>query len=183
MTELDRLTDHLHIPTQIKERAAVIYRKTLDIGLVQGRSIIAIVSAALYAACRAAEIPRTIKEVASVSGLKKKYIGRSYRLLLKELDIKMPIDDPTKEISKIASKVKISTIIQREALKIIQEPKKKGVITGKDPRGLTAATLYIACQSSKMNITQKELAMAADVTGVTLRNRYKSLKKALKLSI
>ncbi len=183
MIELDRLTDKLNIPNQIKERAAIIYRKILDLDLVRGRSIMAIVSATLYIACRAAEIPRTLKEVASASGLKKKDIGRCYRLLLKELDFKMPIDDPTKEISKIASKAKISASFERDALKIILEAKKRGIIAGKEPVGLAAAALYITCQSNKKNITQRELATAANVTEVTVRNRYKSLKNALKLSI
>ena len=45
-----RLSDKLAIPSAIKERAAVIYRKALEQGLVRGRSIAAIAAAALYAA-------------------------------------------------------------------------------------------------------------------------------------
>jgi transcription initiation factor TFIIB len=57
MAELDRLTDKLHIPPSIKEKAAVIYRKALDKGLVRGRSISAIAAASLYAACRTSPGP------------------------------------------------------------------------------------------------------------------------------
>lgn len=183
MAELDRLTDNLHIPSQVKERAAVIYRKALDSGLVRGRSIAAIAAAALYAACRATETPRTLKEVAAASSVKRKDVARCYRLLLRELNIKMPVEDPVRCVSKIASKVRIPIKTQRTAIKILGEAKKRGVISGKDPMGLAAAALYVACVLDDVKKTQKEIAEVANVTEVTVRNRYKGLKESLKLNI
>jgi len=183
MAELDRLTDNLHIPSQVKERAAVIYRKALDSGLVRGRSIAAIAAAALYAACRATETPRTLKEVAAASSVKRKDVARCYRLLLRELNIKMPVEDPVRCVSKIASKVRIPIKTQRTAIKILGEAKKRGVVSGKDPMGLAAAALYVACVLDDVKKTQKEIAEVANVTEVTVRNRYKGLKESLKLNI
>ncbi len=183
MSELDRLTDILHIPAQVKERAAVIYRKALNNGLVRGRSIAAISAASLYAACRATETPRTLKEVTASSNVrKKKDVARCYRLLLKELDIKMPVEDPVRCVSKIASKVKIHVKTQGTAIKVLGEVKQRRVVSGKDPMGLAAAALYIACVLDDIKITQKEIAEVANVTEVTVRNRYKGLKNTLKLN-
>jgi transcription initiation factor TFIIB len=181
MAELDRVSDKIHIPAQTKERAAVIYRKALDTGLVRGRSIAAIAAASLYAACRSTETPRTLKELAEASGLKKKDIARCYRLLLKELNIKMPIEDPVKCISKIASRIGASARTQMKALEILREAKAKGIAAGKDPMGLAAAALYVACVYEGEKRTQKEIAEVANVTEVTVRNRYKNLKEALNL--
>ncbi|MEM4391700.1 MAG: transcription initiation factor IIB, partial [Candidatus Nitrosotenuis sp.] len=55
------------------------------------------------------------------------------------------------------------------------------VSAGKDPMGLAAAALYLACVMLGENKTQKDIAQAAGVTEVTIRNRYKGLKEALKL--
>jgi len=184
MAELDRLTDNLHIPAQVKERAAVIYRKALDNGLVRGRSISAIAAASLYAACRATETPRTLKEVASASSVRKKRdVARCYRLLLKEQDIRMPVEDPIRCVSKIATKVKIPVKTQRAGIKILSEAKKRGVVSGKDPMGLAAAALYVACVLDDVKRTQKEIAEVANVTEVTVRNRYKGLKETLQLNV
>jgi transcription initiation factor TFIIB len=183
MGELDRLTDNLHIPSQVKERAAVIYRKALDSGLVRGRSIAAIAAAALYAACRATETPRTLKEVAITNNAKRKDIARYYRLLIRELDIKMPVDDPIRCVSKIASKARIPIKTQRTAINILEEAKKRGIVSGKDPMGLSASALYLACLLDDTKKSQKRIAEVANVTEVTVRNRYQGLKKALKLSI
>ena len=184
MGELDRLKDKLHIPLHVKEKAAIIYRKALDNGLVRGRSIPAIASAALYVACRTTETPRTLKEVASASSTKrKKNVASSYRLLLRELDIRMPVEDPLRCISKIASKMEIPIKTQRTAIQLLKEAKLRRAVSGKDPMGLAAATLYIACVLDGVKRTQKEIAKVANVTEVTVRNRYKDLKETLKLNM
>jgi len=103
--ELDRLADKLSVSENVVERAAYIYRKALEKGLVRGSKYKWLsLAASLYAACRALEIPRTLKDIAAVSSIKKKDIARCYRLILRELDIKMPIIDPIKSVSRIGSK-------------------------------------------------------------------------------
>jgi transcription initiation factor TFIIB len=183
MAELDRLADKVYIPAPIKEKAAVVYRKALDKGLVRGRSIAAIAAAALYAACRASGTPRTLREIAEASLVDKKDVARCYRLLLRELDVHMPIADPLTYVSKIAEKTGISGKTQGAAIQILREARRKRAAAGKDPMGLAAAALYIACLQNNEKKTQKDIAEAAGVTEVTVRNRYKTLKKQLNLEL
>jgi len=183
MTEIDRLSDRLAIPSAVKERAAVIYRKALDQGLVRGRSIAAIAAASLYAACRLTGTPRNLKEISEASLVGRKDVARCYRLLLRELDLSMPIADPAVYLSKIAERAGIPGHIQASALKILNEAKKKRISAGKDPMGLAAAALYVAAYLAGEKRTQKEIADAAGVTEVTVRNRYKTLKRQLHLEI
>ncbi len=92
-SELNRLKDKLAISDAVIEKAAYIYRKALDKGLVRGRSISALMASALYAACRDTETPRNLKDVEQAANIKRKDIARCYRLLIKELDLKMPVTD------------------------------------------------------------------------------------------
>jgi transcription initiation factor TFIIB len=183
MSELDRLSGKVYVPAQIKEKAAVIYRKALDKSLVRGRSIAAITAAALYAACRGSGTPRTLREISAASLVDKKDVARCYRLLLRELEFRMPIADPLTYVSKIAEKNGISGKSQGTAIAILREARRKRIISGKDPMGLAAATLYIACLQNNERKTQKDIAEAAGVTEVTVRNRYKSLKLQLNLEL
>ena len=183
MSELDRLSGKVNISPPIKEKAAVVYRKALDKGLVRGRSIAAIAAAALYAACRGSGTPRTLREIAEASLVDKKDVARCYRLLLRELDFHMPIADPLTYVSKIAEKNGVSGKTQGTAIQILREARQKRFAAGKDPMGMAAAALYIACLQNSEKITQKDIAEAAGVTEVTVRNRYKALKKQLKLEI
>ena len=183
LAELDRIADKLHIPEDLQEEAAEIYRKALDKGLVRGRSISAIVAASVYAACRAYNRPRSLKEIASVSRVKRKDIARCYRLLLNELDLRMPIPEPKSYVSKIATRAEVPEETQLKAIQILDEAEKRGAVVGKDPVGLAAAALYIACVLTGEKKTQKDIAEAAGVTEVTVRNRYKSLKEQLDLNV
>ena len=183
MAELERLSSKVSISLPIKEKAAVIYRKALDKALVRGRSINAIAAAALYAACRKSGSPRTLREIAEASLVDKKDVARCYRLLLQELDFHMPISDPLTYVSKIAEKNGISGKTQGLAIAILREARQKRFSAGKDPMGMAAAALYIACVQNKEKITQKDIAEASGVTEVTVRNRYKALKEQLNLKI
>ena len=183
MSELDRLSGKVSIPPPIKEKAAVVYRKALDKGLVRGRSIAAIAAASLYAACRGSGTPRTLSEIAEASLVDRKDVARCYRMLLQELDVHMPIAEPLMYVSKIAEKNGVSGKTQGTAIQILRDARRKRFAAGKDPMGMAAAALYIACLQNNEKITQKDIADAAGVTEVTVRNRYKVLKKQLSLEV
>jgi transcription initiation factor TFIIB len=175
MLELDRLADKLNISNNLKEETALLYRKALKKNLIRGRSITGIMAAATYAVCRLNQTPRSLKEIVKASPNHRKEISRDYRLLLRNFDLKIPIDDPQKYVSKIAYNAGLDQKVQNKAIKIIKKAKKTKYSTGKEPAGLAGAALYMASKSEKKKITQKELSQAADVTEVTLRNRYKDL--------
>ena len=177
-SELDRLADKLNLSDAVIEKAAYIYRKALEKGLVRGRSISALIAASLYAACRDTETPRTLKDVAAACNIKKKDIARCYRLLLREMDLRMPVVDPTKCVSRKAG---LSEKTKRSALIILHKAETTRTSAGKDPMGLAAAALYVACVMEGESKTQKDVAEAAGVTEVTIRNRYKGLKSALQI--
>jgi transcription initiation factor TFIIB len=183
MAELERLSSKVNISPPIREKAAVIYRKALDKGLVRGRSINAIAAAALYAACRKSGSPKALSEIAQASLVDKKDVARCYRLLLQELNFHMPISEPLTYVSKIAEKNGVSGRTQGAAIAILREARQKRFSAGKDPMGMAAAALYIACLQNNEKITQKDIADAAGVTEVTVRNRYKALKKQLRIEV
>jgi len=177
---LEIYTDKLHLSSALTERAMLIYRKALKAGLVRGRSIRAIMGAATYAACRAMGTPRDLREFEKAYPVvRRKTVAQGYRLLLKNLNIRVPVADPKIYVDKIASKVGVEQRTIRAALRLLEISAEKGATVGKDPVGIAAAALYMACQETQQSVTQKDIARAAGVTEVTVRNRYKGLKEVL----
>ena len=176
-SELDRLKDKLAISSITLEKAAYIYRKALEKKLVRGRSISAMIAASLYAACRDTEIPRTLKDVTEASNVKRKDISRCYRILHQELEFKMPVVNSIQCIAKISSKLDITEKTKRHAIKIIKKVQEQNESAGKDPMGLAASALYLSCVKNGVSVTQRDIAEAAGVTEVTIRNRYKGIKE------
>ena len=176
LNELGRLKDKLSLSDNVIEKASYLYRKALDKGLVRGRSISALIAAALYAACRDTETPRTLKDVADAGNIKKKDISRCYRILHQELELKMPVVDPIQCVARISSKLGITEKTKRYAAKVLKIAQENKESAGKDPMGLAAAALYLACIKNNENMTQRDIAEAANVTEVTIRNRVKGLR-------
>jgi len=183
LNELDRLKDKLVISSNVLEKAAYLYRKALERKLVRGRSISAMIAASLYAACRDTETPRTLKDVAEAANVKRKDISRCYRILHQELELKMPVVDSIQCIARISSKLKVTEKTKRYAAKVLKEVQKRQESSGKDPMGLAAAALYFSCVINGVSITQRDLAEAANVTEVTIRNRFRALREAKILEI
>lgn len=183
MAELDRLADKVSVPAPVKERAAVIYRKALEKGLVRGRTIAAIVAASLYAACRITGTPRNLREISRASLASRKDVARDYRLLLRELNVRMPVVDPMIYLSKVSEKANVSSQTIALAAKIIQQARQKHVSAGPDPMVLVASALYIAALQTGEKKTQKEIAEAAGVTEVAVRNNHRALKRRLNLEL
>ena len=182
MSELDHLSTKLHLPKNVREEAAVIYRKSLKKDLIRGRSIDAFVAASVYAACRMLKVPRPLRQVTDASAREHSEVAMTYRLMLKELGLRPPIDRPYKFVPNIASKLNVEQRTEMLAVEILREADSVKGLTGKDPRGLAAAALYMACQDNDDRRVQREIAVAAGTTEVTLRNRYKGLKKALEVA-
>jgi len=183
LAELDRVASSLGLPESLKESAALLYRRAVKEELIRGRLIESVVAAVIYAVCRIRGIPRTLEEISKTSGIEKKEIGRAYRFLKAELKINVPLTDPSQYVSKFAFSLKLSGEVQQTAVKLIKKALKKGLISGRGPTGVAAAALYISAAMNKEKRTQKEVADVAGVTEVTIRNRYRELKKELNLKV
>jgi transcription initiation factor TFIIB len=183
LSELDRQSSRLGVPRSVREDAALIYRKAAKENIVRGRSIIGMVAASLYTACRRAGIPRTLDEMSEVSQVTQKQIGKNYRFLARKLNIKLKPTSPADYVPRFASNLGLSGNVQAKAIEIVNSSSEHGLIVGREPTGIAAATLYIASIVLGEKRTQKEIAEIAGVTEVTIRNRYKELTNNLDLTV
>jgi transcription initiation factor TFIIB len=174
--EFNKLKHKLALTDTVIEKAAYIYRKAQQRKLVRGRTMISLVGASVYSACRELDAQRTLKDIATASSIKFKDLSRSYRLLLKEFDLKAPIVDPIKCVAKIANRLGLNERTARDAAMALATIKERGGSAGKSPMGLAASTLYLVCLKNNETISQKALSEASGVTEVTIRNRAKELK-------
>ena len=179
---LDKLKDKLGLSDAIIEKTAYIYRKAQENGMVRGRTINSVLAASLYIACRELEVSRTLKDIAAISNIKRKELARMYRLMFFKLDVKIPMVDPLKCIAKISNKINLSEKTKRQAIIIMSDVTKKEISAGKDPMGIAATVLYLSCLKNDEYRSQIDIASAAGVTEVTIRNRFKDLKSRFDLN-
>ena len=123
------------------------------------------------------ESPKTLTDITTITNMKRKIVSREYRLLVNELDIKIPLIDPMKYIAKVANKSNLSEKTKRKAIYIMHAITTKNIIPGKNPMSFAGSVLYLASRYTGENKTQVDIACAAGLTEVTIRNRYRDLKR------
>jgi transcription initiation factor TFIIB len=183
LSELDRIASAMSLPRNVRETAAMVYRKAVNKNLIRGRSIEGVVAASLYAACRQCNVPRTLDEIAASSNVGRKEIGRTYRFMTRELKLKLMPTRPQDYISRFCSELKLSGEVQARAIEILKEAAEKELTSGRGPTGVAAASIYIASILCNERRTQREVADIAGVTEVTIRNRYKELTERLNIDV
>jgi transcription initiation factor TFIIB len=179
LSEITKIANNLNLPKNILETASVIYRKAVKERLIRGRSIQGVTSAAIYLACRQCSLARTLDEIAQASNVNKKEVGRSYRFLIKELDYFIPPLKPSQYITKFSNQLTMQGKVEEIAHKILATAKDLKLTSGRGPTGIAAAASYIASVLTGERKTQREIAEIAQVTEVTIRNRYKELVERL----
>ncbi|MGD9381555.1 MAG: transcription initiation factor IIB [Candidatus Thorarchaeota archaeon] len=179
MSEMERLSSQLGIPRDARETAALIYRKALAKRLVRGRSIEAVVAAAIYLACRIHRIPRRLDEVVSEAKTNRKQVGQAVRLVISRVNVKVPLASAKDLIPRLSSDLGLEGRTMRKATEIVRRAKEGRITVGKDPGGIAGAALYIAGILEEDKRTQREIAKVSRVTEVTIRNRYKELVRSL----
>lgn len=181
LAELRRVSSYLNLPSVVTEESARTYRKAAARGLVRGRSMEAMVAGALYAACKEHEVPRTLDEIAEAFPLTVKEVGKTYRFVCRQLDIRILPPDPLNYVPRFADELNLPVKVESEAIDIVKQAKSRSITSGKGPTGIAAAALYVSTLMHGEKRTQRRVAEVAGVTEVTIRNRYKELIEKLEL--
>lgn len=176
---LNNFGDKLYLSPAVMENAAYIYRKAAMRKLAKGRSTVSLVAASIYAACREISIPKTISDIAYVCNIPSKEIMSHYKLILKELSLKIPVIQGIDYVTLISNRLKLTEKTKREALRIFSLVQHSRISIGKNPRAFAGAIIYIASQDSNEFLRQVEVCQVADISTVSLRKRCKEIKTIL----
>ena len=163
---LNSIKDKLSINDTLIEKSAYLYRKALDKRIIKGRSICALMVASIYAACREANVPRTLDEIAQTANTDAIFAAKCYRLLVRNLKLRLPAVGSNVYLTKIANRA--SQKSYRRAIEMLSIIKDNPVSYGKDPNALAVATLYAACLEEGEKVSQLQIA--------TLRKRFQDIR-------
>ncbi len=176
--EIDRMASALGLPQNVRETASVVYRRALDEDLLPGRSIEGVATAALYTAARKADTPRSLDELEHVSRIDQQELRRTYRYVVRELNLEVRPADPTNYLPRFVSDLDLSDEVERGARQLLDTARTENLLSGKSPVGLAAAAIYAASLLAEEMVTQQEVSAVADISEVTIRNRYRELLDA-----
>jgi transcription initiation factor TFIIB len=183
LSEMSKISYKINLPRNVIETSSMIYRRAIQKQLIRGRTIQSVAVASIYMACRQCGVIRTLEDVAGAANITKKEAARNYRFLLRELKPSVPQVNPRGYISKIVNKLALSGQTEQLAMAILNQASEMKLTSGRGPSGIAAACIYISSQLTDERRTQGEIAKEAQVTEVTIRNRYKELAQRLDFDV
>jgi transcription initiation factor TFIIB len=89
-TEIARMVSALGLERSLREQASTLFRTAQQASLLLGRSIEAIATACVYAACRCNGHTRTPDEIVAVGRVQHSRVRNAYRVLQRELELAVP---------------------------------------------------------------------------------------------
>ena len=102
-------------------------------------------------------ISRSLDEIQEASNVRRKLLGRTYRVLVRTMQKTVPFQlDFFQCIEKIGNKAQVEERAIRQSLRMMQTAaRQRGVSAGKDPMGLAASILYVTVkmQGRKMELS------------------------------
>jgi transcription initiation factor TFIIB len=182
--KLKMLTSKLNIPEYISETSWKIYSIVAKKKLTMGRSINGFIAGSLYAAIRVHDFPRLLDEVCEASLTPRRTVHRSLAMIIREVlpQLGLRYQPITAEslVFRFGNELELPMKVQKVAIDMLRTASKNGLArTGKDPKGLAAACIYIAAKDGSIRKTQSLVADIAKITEVTLRSRAKQIKSKL----
>jgi len=174
---LDAIGTKLGLPEPVIEQTAYLFRKISAKKILSGRSTVGVLCATTYIACRLTNTPRTLHDIADVGNVKTKHLQRTYRVLVKELDIYPETYTPDKFVTRLAKATNLSEKTQKLAFKILDVAGKKRISISKNPMSMAAAAVYLASLKNSEKVSQLKIAQVSGISAVTIRDRVKEMRK------
>jgi transcription initiation factor TFIIIB Brf1 subunit/transcription initiation factor TFIIB len=180
--EIDRISDELELPESTQQTAASLFDQYTAQEDITGNALEVLAAACLYTACKVESLPLSPDDFANVPGTAFTRVILLRRV--KSISSTLGLDpraffDPTQYVDHYCDQLELDDEVAERAHEILSIADEAGIGGGKSPTGRAAAAIYNACLDTSRKVTQSEIGNIADVTEVTIRNRYQDQRELL----
>jgi len=184
LEKIESLSTKLSLPPNVAETAAYLIRSSKIKEYARNKGQKEIAASMIYLACRICNINRTLKEVSDIANLREKDVAKYYRALAQNFPTS-PIArlSISNYVTKLANILSISTKVERVAISLASKIGESEITLGKNPVGLAAACVHIASTLSDEAVSLEDIAVAVDITPLTVRSRTKEILQSYDITI
>ena len=181
LREISTMADRIRLPKVIVDQAQTLFHQVHDEKLIRGRAYDAVAAACLFIACRQEDVPRSFKEICSISRFNKKDIGRCFKHLKRVLPqfaqpgSNAPANSPEKFMTRFCSNLQLPSSVEKIATHIAQNAEKRNIAPGRVYLSIYATAIYMAATVTGFKKSVKEIHDAVGVAEGTIRHIYKEV--------
>ncbi|KAF9426188.1 transcription factor TFIIIB subunit brf1 [Podila epigama] len=156
------------------EVAQRYFNLALNNNFIQGRRSEHVVACCLYIVCRMEKTTHMLIDFSELLSLNVFKLGVTFLHLTKQLNLTLPLVDPSLYISRFATMLDFGEDTQRvanDALRLVSRMDRDWIRTGRRPAGVCGACLLIAARMHHYRRSQKEIIQVVKIGESTLRKR------------
>jgi transcription initiation factor TFIIIB Brf1 subunit/transcription initiation factor TFIIB len=173
--------ENLNMPNEVYEKTIEICNEAFNRKIHIGVPIENVIAGSIYISYRIFGIPKTLREISNAYPIvDRKTIFKYSEILIRELNLKIPIISKNKYINEIASKFDFNIEEIEKANEILEKIKDAECFKSKDPVVLISSILYIV-SDGKYFI--KEFTERIGISDLALINTIRDIKNYLKLGL
>ncbi|KAK9463495.1 cyclin-like protein [Lipomyces oligophaga] len=194
--KISSMCDRYHLPRVVQDTAKDIYKKVEDHRALKGKSTESIEAAAIFIACRQANVARSFKEIGLLTSVPKKELGRVFKIIdailqeggqmggavsavtAAESDYQSVGTSAEDLMNRFCSHLGLSSQVSSGAQLIARRVTKEGILAGRSPISIAAATIYMAAGLFGEAQSASKIAERAGVSDGTIKTSYKFLWEA-----
>lgn len=163
------------IPNSIIEEAKVFYKKLSESKISRGENRSGLIASSIYMSCKTNGVPRSTKEIAKIFNLKVTTMTKGCKKFQDIMNMNIECSCPCDFIQRFSSKLNFSKDIKDLCKYVVQKADELNLVSENTPPSIAAASIYLCNVVCNLNISKKELALACEISQVTLTKCYKKL--------
>ena len=193
---LNEIAGIISLPEILVEDAGYIIKKLAVRGVIKRKNLDYIVATVIYRVAYLRNIDLDKEVLMKTMSLdRRKFFETLKKLEWSEVfnDIREKVSRGERNISicgsnsidRILSNIKLSDSVRETSIRILRslyilDP---SICSGKNPKGIVGAAIYIASIINNERISQQEIASKLNISEVTIRNRYKHILDKIDLVV
>ncbi|CAO3594341.1 unnamed protein product [Absidia cylindrospora] len=171
-----RLAHGLRLPERYREAAQRYYNLAVINRFTRGRKSDQVAAVCLYIVCRNEQSSQMMIDFSDLLQVNVFVLGSTYLKLLRVLNLKLPLIDPSIYISRFAAESDFGDYTQRvaqDAVRLVQRMDRDWIRTGRRPAGICGACLLIAARINGFKRSVKEIIRIVKMGEQTIHKRLK----------
>ncbi|KAI0233879.1 transcription initiation factor IIB [Massospora cicadina] len=165
-------------PKTVVDLAKQIYKKVDSNKSLVAKKTEVIMAASIFLACRQEGVPRTFKEISSLTRVPMADIGKCYKLIVRFLEGSHTATTSSVDLmSRFCSLLNLPMEVQNASAQLASKASSVHALAGRSPVSVAAAAIYFISHLFQIGKTAQEISEVSGVSPSTIKSAYKSLYK------
>ncbi|WP_371805645.1 hypothetical protein [Candidatus Lokiarchaeum ossiferum] len=177
INEIKRLCARFGLGEYIVTRSIYLFQKAIQCPNFKIHNVILTSQVCFFYSAKLNKHPLSIEEVIEDHNFSSRLAYRYYYLLMSQLQLVKPESNPAPLIPKLCASLGLDEFVVQQANLILSIYLKHENTSGLNSVGIVAGVIYFACLRERIPRSQQIIAQYAKISDITLRTRYKEIKK------